>query len=162
MILLRPGPGQLGFGHFFIMARTIKRHLPRRRPSGDYEALCDLCGVMWYRSQMFKDAAGRLRCPDDAAGRDPVTLSRLNAEAAKLNRYPTRVRDGGNFDVIGPASTGSGNFTDGPASDDFLAPNRTTAADIAKGGPVDNDIVMYFGSVAATFNNVQIKAGESS
>jgi len=92
--------------------------------------MCDLCGVMWYRSQLRKDRAGNLRCPDDASGRDAVTLSELNAAAAKRSRLITRVKDGGNRDVIGPPSTGSGNWQDGVAAGDFTAPHRTTPEDI--------------------------------
>lgn len=79
--------------------RTISRHLPRNRPYGDYEVRCDLCGVTWYRSQMRKDRAGRLRCPDDREGRDPVTLSELNAAAAARPPRRGAARDGGGHDV---------------------------------------------------------------
>ena len=143
---------------FFIM-RTIKRHLSRRRPRGDYEALCDLCGVMWHRSKMRKDAAGRLRCPDDIRGRDPVTLARLNAEAAARDGYPVRVRDGGNIDSLGPATTGSGNFTDGQAADDYCPPHRTTAADIAIGDVAETDTIITANGVNVTANNITVIQG---
>jgi hypothetical protein len=44
------------------------RTIGRRRPSdsrGDYPALCDLCGVKWWRSQLSRGAGGLLVCPDD-------------------------------------------------------------------------------------------------
>lgn len=70
--------------------RTISRHRPRSSPSGDVVCLCTYCGVAWYRSQLTRDAANNLACPDDAAGLDDVTLSLGNAENAsqhKRGRY---------------------------------------------------------------------------
>lgn len=60
-----------------------------------------------------------------------MTLTRLNAAAAKAQQQSTiRGKADGASDVIGPPSTGSGNFTDGVAAGDFVAPVRKTAADI--------------------------------
>jgi len=108
---------------------------------------------------MRKDAAGRLRCPDDIRGRDPVTLARLNAEAAARDGYPVRVRDGGNIDSLGPASTGSGNFTDGQAADDYCPPHRTTAADIAIGDVAETDTIITANGVNVTANNITVIQG---
>lgn len=82
--------------------RTISRHWPQTAPRGDYQAMCDYCGVQWRRSELRRDAAGKLACPDDQPGRDEVTLSRLNAESVtqrELGRYP---RDGSNLDTDTP------------------------------------------------------------
>lgn len=69
---------------------------------------CDLCGARWMRSKMFRDRSGRLRCPDDADGLDPVSLDRANAEAAQ-QRQPPSPHDGGPWDNrISTPATGSG------------------------------------------------------
>src|SRR6187549_4299774 len=76
--------------------RTITRHRPLKSPPGDTACLCSYCGVLFYRSEMFRDASGNLCCPDDAGGLDAVTLSMGNAEAAsnrRLGRY-SNVVDG--------------------------------------------------------------------
>jgi hypothetical protein len=62
--------------------RTIGRHWPASAPRGDAPARCSYCGVIWRRSQLVKDRAGYLACPDDVDGRDVVTLSLANAKAA--------------------------------------------------------------------------------
>lgn len=56
--------------------------------------MCDICGVMWRRSQLERKADGLLYCPDDRDGRDPVTLARLQAERAKETRAPLPPSDG--------------------------------------------------------------------
>lgn len=70
--------------------RTISRHRPQKSPPGDIVCLCSYCGVAWYRSQLIRDMAGNLACPDELPGRDVVTLALGNAELAatrKLGRY---------------------------------------------------------------------------
>jgi hypothetical protein len=62
--------------------KTIGRHFPQTGRRGDFECMCDYCGVYWYRSQLRLDAAGFLACPDDQKGRDVVTLARENASSA--------------------------------------------------------------------------------
>lgn len=62
--------------------RTISRHRPSRSPPGDTRKLCSYCGAAWYRSQLRRDAAGLLACPDEYPGRDAVTLSEGNAALA--------------------------------------------------------------------------------
>lgn len=74
------------------MSRTIGRHWPQSAPRGSYTARCDVCGVWWRRDELFRDAAGRWRCPDDAKGRNEVTLARGNAAAA-ARRYIIRPMD---------------------------------------------------------------------
>lgn len=71
---------------------------------GDYTAMCDLCGVYWPRSKLWKDAAGSLRCPDEGDGRDAVTLSRLEARASR-KRFRKPASDG-RKDTAGPDADG--------------------------------------------------------
>jgi hypothetical protein len=63
--------------------RTIGKRWPRSAPRGDIQSMCDYCGVMWRRSQLRRDGAGLLVCPDEGDGRDSVTLDRLNAMGAR-------------------------------------------------------------------------------
>lgn len=77
--------------------RTIKR---RGAQYGDFRAKCGYCGVMWMRSEMVRDAAAILACPDDQAGKDLVTLARENAAGTmELRERPQR--DGADRDVGG-------------------------------------------------------------
>lgn len=68
----------------------MPRRLPSNHPRGDYRAQCAYCGMTWYRSDLFRDADGFLRCPDDADGESNIELLRGNAEAAAeiLPRLP--------------------------------------------------------------------------
>lgn len=75
----------------------VGRHWPRRAPKGDYSAECDVCGVLWRRSQLERKADGTLCCPDDAAGRDIVTLNEGNARAAAALGPTPRVYSGGSI-----------------------------------------------------------------
>lgn len=79
------------------MARTIGKRWPKTAPRGDYQAACDYCNVMWRRSQLRRDGAGLLVCPDEGDGRDAVTLSELNAAGAQAQRGPVSTNDGGRF-----------------------------------------------------------------
>lgn len=58
---------------------TIGRRWPTQTPEGDYAATCDICGVLWRRSQLSRKRDGLLYCPDDVDGDDEVTLSEANA-----------------------------------------------------------------------------------
>lgn len=75
----------------------IGRQWPKRAPWGDFSAECDICGVLWRRSQLIRKADGFLYCPDDAAGRDVVTLNEGNAAAAAQLRIAPPREDGGTF-----------------------------------------------------------------
>lgn len=83
--------------------QTISRRWPRNAPRGDAPARCGYCGVIWRRSQLVKDRAGLLACPDDRSGRDIVTLSMLNAQGAKQNRGTVTPSDGIAMDRESPA-----------------------------------------------------------
>ena len=74
--------------------RTIGRKWPSSR--GDYQAMCDVCGVHWRRSQMARKEDGTLVCPDDARGRVAIDLDRANAESGRLAR--DRRQDGAGYD----------------------------------------------------------------
>lgn len=78
--------------------RTIGRHWPKDAPRGDYQCRCDYCGVTWRRSQLRRDAAGLLACPDDSPGLDVVTLSRGNLEGMRHKKIGDGIRDGGAID----------------------------------------------------------------
>lgn len=71
-------------------------------PRGDVVAMCDYCGVNWYRSQLYRDASGFLVCPDEGPGLDAVTLDQENA--AYRPRGPVTYPDGGNY-VTAPPGT---------------------------------------------------------
>jgi len=60
--------------------------------------------VVWRRSQLERKADGFLYCPDDAAGRDIVTLNEGNAVAAAALRMVVPRQDGGTLrnDVTPP------------------------------------------------------------
>lgn len=82
------------------MARTIGKRWPTAKPRGDYAAKCDYCDVLYRRSQLRRLPNGALACfgpgtNDDAMGRDEVTLSRANAEAAKERKRTPRFGGGG-------------------------------------------------------------------
>lgn len=70
------------------MRRSFLHHNWSRAPFGDYESMCDICGVACPRSKLRKKADGLLYCPDDADGRDAVTLSRLNSRPLPTRRFP--------------------------------------------------------------------------
>ncbi len=79
--------------------RSVGRKRPSISPRGDFQALCDQCGVQWYRHRLRRDASGFLTCPDDNdVGRDVVTLSRHNAADARRQSDVRAYRDGGNYD----------------------------------------------------------------
>lgn len=106
------------------MRRTVHRHRPPTSPAGDTLRTCGYCGVEWYRSQLQRDAAGILACPDDQSGLDAVSLSKGNADAASHHRMGqhTGDSDGG----IDPPNT-----TPSPG---FVNPNGPPVAP-ANGGP---------------------------
>ncbi len=79
--------------------RTVGRKRPSQSPPGDFQALCDQCGVIWYRYRLRRDASGFLTCPDDNdVGRDTVTISRENAQGAARSRGVRANNDGANYD----------------------------------------------------------------
>lgn len=84
----------------------ISRHWPSRAPRGDFSAECDICGVVWRRSELTRKADGFLYCPDDASGRDVVTLNEGNQEAAAALQQGAPREDGGTFrqDVTPPVA----------------------------------------------------------
>lgn len=74
--------------------RTMSRHYsPLPGPPGERRAVCDYCGMTWYRSVMRRDPSGMLACPDDQAGRDATTLNRLNSQGTRDVKRPRPVID---------------------------------------------------------------------
>jgi hypothetical protein len=75
-------------------------HIPRKypfpAPAGEYQTECAYCGITWYRSELRRDEAGQLVCPDDIEGRSAAALDRLNqqavAEAVAAQARPRRER----------------------------------------------------------------------
>lgn len=60
--------------------RTIGR---RRRQGERGAAVCGYCGTRWNRSDLYRDGAGVLTCPQEGKGRDTVTLTKANVASAK-------------------------------------------------------------------------------
>ncbi len=85
--------------------------------------MCSYCGVQWRRSQLRRDAAGNLACPDDAPGLDVVSLSEGNARMMR-SQAPRSVgpSDGAFDDFVSPADPG------------FVDPNGPPAP-LVNGGP---------------------------
>lgn len=86
------------------MPRPVGKRRPRNSPRGDSSALCDICGVLWYRSALVRKADGNLYCPDDVRGMDSVTLSEGNARDAVRIIRGRRTRDSGGQDTSGFSS----------------------------------------------------------
>lgn len=61
------------------MGRSVPRNIDRK---GEHLSRCDVCGVMWLRSQLRRGRDSLLRCENDWAGRDAITLSELTANRA--------------------------------------------------------------------------------
>lgn len=87
------------------MTRPVGRRRPGNSPRGDSSALCDICGVLWYRSSLVRKPDMLLYCPDDIRGLDSVTLSEGNARDAVRIIRGRRVRDSGSQDNSGFATT---------------------------------------------------------
>ncbi len=76
--------------------RTI-RHRHRSGERG--VATCGYCGTRWNRSDLYRDQAGLLTCPQEGRGRDAVALTKANVASAKAYahsydrppRYPGRL-----------------------------------------------------------------------
>lgn len=98
--------------------RTVSRHRDPSSPHGDVLRLCSYCGVLYYRSQLRRDAAGLLACPDELPGLDSVTLSEGNAELASQKRM-------GNYDGPSDGSVDSKNTVPSPG---FHNPNAPSVA----------------------------------
>ncbi len=82
------------------MSRTIGTKRPRNSPIGDYETLCDLCGIAYLRSALVRDEQQLLKCRDCWSERCEVELNRLNALAGRQPTRSGQPRDGGNWDHL--------------------------------------------------------------
>lgn len=66
------------------MGRSVPRNIDRR---GEFLSACDVCGVPFLRSALRRGRDGVLRCPEDAPGRDELTLAEITASrAAAISR----------------------------------------------------------------------------
>lgn len=100
--------------------RTIGRRIaPGHRQ--DFHAHCDICGVLWYRSQLRLDGAGRLVCPDEGPGLDEVTLAEMDADilARAAQRRGSREK------LSGRIEEHQGDFYSSPVS--IASPSKTVA-----------------------------------
>ncbi len=52
----------------------------------EYATACDICGVMYHRSDLRRNANGHLACPDDIEGRVERELDRANARGVAAAR----------------------------------------------------------------------------
>lgn len=82
--------------------RTIGRHVPKSRRR-DAVAVCDTCGVRYYRSKLVRGPDGLLRCSgagtnDDAKGRTAFELGELAAARAADAVYESDELADGTFD----------------------------------------------------------------
>lgn len=99
-----------------MAGRTIGKHWPKSAEFCDYTAKCDYCDVVWRRSQLRRDGAGFLACPDEGDGLDRVTLDQMN-EAASLEdeRSNPGENDRGQYpkvtETVTPLSTTLGGVT---------------------------------------------------
>lgn len=84
--------------------------------------MCDHCGVMWRRSQLRRDAAGSLTCPDEGPGLSGVALDQLTAENSRNYTGPQTYSDGGTF--VGT------NVDEDGVIDETVYVQRTTLEDI--------------------------------
>lgn len=81
------------------MSTTIGRHRPRKSPRGDYETMCDICGIGYLRSQLRRRDDNLLVCKDDE-GRSPTELDRGNAQCGNTAQARPVPAGGGNFDHL--------------------------------------------------------------
>lgn len=85
--------------------RTIGKRYPRNRPHGDYPAVDDYTGAVYYRSDMERDGAGLLRKKRARRERDRVTLAELEAmHASEIHHEPPP--NDGNAAPIGTDDSG--------------------------------------------------------
>lgn len=85
--------------------RTIGKHWPKDAEFCDYTAKCDYCDVLWRRSQLTRDGAGFLYCPDEGDGLDRVTLDELNAAYAQEEERKGTEQDRGQYPVVDDTAT---------------------------------------------------------
>jgi hypothetical protein len=58
---------------------TIGRHY--QGPQYNHTDFCDICGCPWHRTDLFLDADGWLRCPNDRDGLSYVEMADISAQA---------------------------------------------------------------------------------
>lgn len=108
------------------MSRSVPRNIDRK---GEHLSRCDVCGTPWLRSALRRGRDNLLRCPDDIAGRDEVTLAELTASRAAALSQRLGMRspaDGAVPDVDSNGGPSSSSSYTGPVS-------RRTAEDVYNG-----------------------------
>lgn len=108
------------------MGRSVPRNIDRK---GEHLSQCDVCGVMWLRSALTRGRDGLLRCENDRAGRDAITLSEITAHrAAMLANKAGMVTppDGARPDTDSQGEPNSNSSYTGPT-------RRYTASDVYNG-----------------------------
>jgi len=78
--------------------RTIGYRRPRNSPRGDFETMCDICGVAYLRSRLRRRDDGMLYCRDCDGGLTRVGIANAVKSQVSGRRWTTGVTDGGNFD----------------------------------------------------------------
>lgn len=71
--------------------QTIGRHF--HGDSGESIALCDYCGVLWYRSQLTRNADGRLHCQFCMQGRCLADIAADEIDEAAAMSPQRKVRE---------------------------------------------------------------------
>lgn len=90
-----------------MAGRTIGKHWPKSAEFCDYTAKCDYCDVLFRRSQLRRDGAGFLACPDEGDGLDRVTLDELNLEGSleETRRGAPGDNDRGQYPTVDETAT---------------------------------------------------------
>ena len=69
--------------------------------------MCDHCGTMWRLSQLRRDAAGSLTCPDEGRGLSGVALDEITAANSRNQQGPQVFDHGGTFVGTNVAADGT-------------------------------------------------------
>lgn len=85
--------------------RTIGKRWPKEAEFCDYTAKCDYCDVLWRRSQLTRDGAGFLYCPDEGEGLDRVTLDEMNLAGALEEDRRGHENDRGQYPTLDETAT---------------------------------------------------------
>jgi hypothetical protein len=96
-----------------VGGRTIGPRWPRDAEFRDYTAKCDYCDVVWRRSQLVRDGAGFLTCPDEGDGLDRVTLDEMNLAGAQEEPYRYGQNDRGQYPTVSDVATPLDDVIDG-------------------------------------------------
>ena len=79
--------------------RTIGKRYSKSRPKGDYPAVDDYTGAVYYRSDMERDMAGNLRKRRARRERDRVELAMLEQAHSEDLQHERPFHDGNAADI---------------------------------------------------------------